>query len=202
MCDLKTAVVAIRKHERDIMSNKATNRRFGNYRHQNNVRRRRDSIEYEHYGPSNDDRHYNDDSLYDGRYEPRVNSWKRRRVDGHNDLVEVTPSSTGMLHFPSDIWNNRLGPEERAFISSYNGQIRNNEKPTIRGCPRMIKVIWNTKQSTPYNSDRSTQRRIDPPPSRDDDSIEVREAKDGKRESALRRKISFNLNESKGGRQD
>ena len=201
MCDLKTAVIAIRKHERDILVNKSNGRRFGNYRHQNNVRRRRDYDDYEHYGPSRDD-HYHDDSQYDERYEPRMSSSKRRRVGGDNKLVEVTPTSAGMLHFPADIWKNRFGPEERDFISNYNGQIRNHEKPSIRGCPWMIKVIWNDRPSTSYQNDRSTQRRDDSHSGRDDDQIETREPKDGKRESALRRKISFNLNESKGGNQD
>ena len=201
MCDLKTAVVAIRKHERDILANKATNRRFGNYRHHNNVRRRRDYDDYEHYGPSNDDNNYNKDSQYDGRYEPRMNSWKRRRIEGRNDQVNVTPSHNGMLLFPPEIWKHTLGREERDFVSNYNGQIRNRERPTIRGCPQMIKVNWN-KPPAPYQSDRTIQRRVDPHPCRDDDPIEGREEKAGKRESALRRKISFNLNESKGGSQE
>ena len=200
MCDLKTAVVAIRKHERDIMMSWQSDRRFGNHRHQNNVRRRRDYDDYEHYGPSREDNYYHEDSAqYDGRYEPRMNSWKRRRVDSPIREVDVIPSHNGMLIFPTEVWKNHLGPDERDFITDYNGQIRNGERPSIRGCPRMIKVKWN-QTSTPRRSGGNPA----PPPQegRDDEANEAKEGKEGKRTSDLRRKISFNLNESKvqGGR--
>ena len=206
--DLKTAVVAIRKHERDIVSTRSQRRRFGTQ----NVRRRRYEEDYDHYGPSQHDNydHYDNDNYR------QMQPFKRRRVsEDRRKKFQVTPDRGGRLNFESHIWNNEMNQEEKDFICDYNLKRKHGEKTTLYGCPLSIDVLRTDHQRTRrVNDDRyhynrqseetkseSVVRRVDPQHSGEDDRDDtVTERKEGKRNSDLRRKISFNLDrENKSG---
>ena len=205
MCDLKTAVVAIRKHERDLIMNKSNIRRYGNHRNLNNVRRRRDDDDYNHYGPSQEDYDHNGYNNYGNNYRrndyQRMDPYKRRRT-GREETINIIPSHRGSLVFTTDQWRNQLSGEDKNFICDYNGRMANGEKPSLKGLNPKINVTFESHQRAPLKTSQppSTIRRVDPHPTRDDDRDEmVTEGKEGKRNSELRRKISFNLHGSKNG---
>ena len=108
-----------------------------------------------------------------------------------------------------------MNREEKDFICDFNLKRKHKERTSLHGCPLSIDVLRTDVQRPRHvvddryhytrppdkNNNESVVRRVDPYPCRDDDRDDaVTERKEGKRNSELRKKISFNLDrEHKSG---
>ena len=169
--NLANAVSSIRKYERELLLKRSSDRKL-----KNRLRRLRED-------DNRDDR----EEIDGGFKHKKLRRMPEDKTDGGK--FETTLTKGGFISFGPAIWHNKLGSDEKDFVTAWNSKVRHNESTSHLTIPSTIKIISN---------DQKKIRRVPIV-----DKVLNQTPSDSSASQVLpRKKISFNLDAQDEGPED